>query len=71
MSTITDLITNIQNPASVQTYVLKNVEVKKTGRKATKMIGAKTFTLVEVVPYDSAMPQVADWVQESELFIVE
>lgn len=71
MTLIDTLISNIQNQPSVQTYVLKNVEVRKTGRKATRTIGSKVFIIHEVVPADSSMPQVPDWVQDSELFVVE
>jgi hypothetical protein len=71
MSNINQLISNIQNVEKVQTYVHKNIEVRKTGRTASRTIGTKKFILHEVVPADSSMPQMADWVQDSELYIVE
>lgn len=70
MSNIDQIIMDIQNPVYVQTYVHNNVEVKKTGRKATKTIGARVITLFEVVAADSTMPQVPEWVQDSDLFVI-
>ncbi len=66
-----DKINEIQNPTKLPTFVHRNIEVRKTGRRASKTVGNKVITLHEIVPFDNSMPQVADWVQEGELFVVE
>lgn len=55
-----------------QTYVFENVEVRKTGRKATnKLRSGKVDELVEITPVDSSVGGWKKWVREDLLFKVQ
>lgn len=54
------------------TYVLDNVEVKKTGRTAEKTLkSGKVDKLFEVTPVDENIGKWKKWVRDVELFEVE
>lgn len=54
-----------------KTYVYSNVEVKMTGRNATKELkSGKTDALVEVTPVNSIDGLWKKWVRVAELFEV-
>lgn len=56
---------------SGNTYVLDNIEVKKTGRTAQKILkSGKVDELVEVTPVDQNVGQWKKWVRDAELFEV-
>lgn len=59
----------------VQTYILGEVEVLKTGRSAAKAAGqgrfAKAITLFEVTPVDKIHGEWKKWVQDDALFAVD
>lgn len=53
------------------TYVLDNVEVKKTGRTASKKLrSGKVDELFEVTPVDEKIGTWKKWVRDAELFEV-
>lgn len=58
----------------IQTYILGEVEVLKTGRFAVKAAGtgrlAKSITLFEVTPVDKLHGEWKKWVQDDALFTV-
>lgn len=68
---------------SEDTFVYDGVEVKKTGRSATKTATSrfsedsadrrtpKSVTLVEITPVDSFHGEWKKWVRDLELFIVQ
>lgn len=59
-----------------QTYIYDSVEVRKTGRTATKQKEAriskvtKTDILYEIEPLDTNMYQWKKWVKEDELYTI-
>jgi hypothetical protein len=53
-----------------ETFVLSDQEVKLTGRKASRVVGAKTQELVEVTPIDPDQGTWKKWVPLSSLFKV-
>ena len=61
--------------SSVETFVFGEVEVRPTGRTATKVIklSSRTHTdvLIEIEPIDKTGPTWKKWVRETELYKVE
>lgn len=57
---------------SEKTFVFDNVEVKPTGRIATKTISLTTKqitnTLIEIEPVDKTGPRWKKWVNKTDLF---
>lgn len=55
-----------------ETFVLGEVEVKKTGRTASKaMPGGKTMTIVEVTPASDDDGTWKKWVNPASLFTID
>lgn len=68
---IETLVTNAR-VAAEQTYVFDNVEVRKTGRKATNTLrSGKVEEVVEITPVDSTTGGWKKWIREDILFKVE
>jgi hypothetical protein len=68
----TDAVITTARIAADQTFVFENVEVKKTGRKATnKLRSGKVDELIEVTPTESSVGSWKKWVREDTLFKVE
>ncbi len=56
----------------VETYVLGDTEVKKTGRTAERAApGGKTLVLVEVTPVDKDVGTWLKWVTPGSLFTIK
>lgn len=63
---------NSDNDGVIQTYVLENIEVRKTGRKAErKLKSGKIDIVVEVTPVDSTDGLWKKWVVDLNLFEVK
>lgn len=59
------------NTQSNQTYVLGDVEVKKTGRTATKTLpSGKVLIMEEITPVDEIVGRWKKWVDPTQLFII-
>lgn len=55
----------------LKAYVFNNVEVRKTGRTATKPLpSGKKDVLYEVTPIDSIVGTWRQWVRDNDLFEV-
>jgi peptidyl-tRNA hydrolase len=55
-----------------QTYVYDNLEVRKTGRTAKKVLRSnKVDELFEITPVDEKVGTWKKWVRDAELFEVE
>ena len=55
-----------------QTYVLGDIEVKKTGRSASKPLpGGKSMTVVEVTPVSEYDGNWKKWVRPDTLFHID
>lgn len=55
----------------MSSYVFDNVEVKKTGRTASKKLkSGKVDELFEITPVDEAVGRWKKWVRDAELFEV-
>lgn len=50
------------------TYVYEGIEVKPTGRIATKQLKrGRTLTMIEVTPYDNSIERWKKWANEEDL----
>lgn len=65
---------NTESTPSDKTYVFDNVEVKSTGRIATKIVELTTKkfvdTLLEIEPVDKTGPRWKKWVKKTDLYEV-
>lgn len=56
----------------MSSFVLENIEVKKTGRTATRTLGSgKVETVVEITPVNDRDGMWKKWVPERVLFVVD
>lgn len=54
-----------------ETYVFKNVEVRKTGRTASKELKrGKMDSLFEITPVDQTIGSWREWVRDTDLFLI-
>lgn len=53
------------------TYVLGEIEVKKTGRTASRQVGKHTHVLAEVTPVDEFDGTWKKWVAPESLFEIQ
>ena len=63
------------NKLENKTYVFDGVEVRKTGRVATRVVDLPnkkqaTFELVEITPTDTTGFQWLKWVKNNELYLI-